>query len=62
MNKANVLAVALACLALPAGQALAQASGEQTWHYKAANETWTWMEDYVFLYANYVVACQTGRR
>jgi hypothetical protein len=27
-----------------------------------ANEKWTWMEDYLFVYANYVVACETGRR
>lgn len=62
MNNALVLAATLACLALPAGHAVAQASGDPNWHYKTANEKWTWMEDYVFVYANYVVACETGRR
>lgn len=62
MNNALVLAATLTCLALPAGQAVAQASGDPNWHYKTANQKWTWMEDYVFVYANYIVACETGRQ
>jgi len=62
MNNPLMLTATLACLVLPAGHAVAQASGDSNWQYKTANEKWTWMEDYLFVYANYVVACETGRR
>lgn len=62
MSHARLLAVAVACIALLAEDAVAQVSGDPDWHYKTANEKWTWMEDYVFVYANYIVACETDRR
>lgn len=57
-----LVGLVLPMLGFIAPAAHAQASGDTNWHYKTANEKWTWMEDYVFLYANYIVACETGRQ
>lgn len=41
---------------------LASAATAQSWVYKDANDSWTWMEDYGYVYATYVVACEAGRQ
>ena len=40
----------------------ASAASAQSWFYKDATHNWTWMEDYVYIYATYIVACEAGRR
>lgn len=41
---------------------LASGASAQSWIYKDANDSWTWMEDYVYFYATYIVACESGRQ
>ena len=43
-------------IAVVSGAALSGA-----WVIKSATSEWTWCEDYVYAYATYVVACESGR-
>ena len=52
----KLLIVTAAFLLLFSGPARAS-----DWTQKAAGESWTWCEDYVFAYATYIVACEPTR-
>lgn len=54
MHEKTIVLLAIMFLSL-------QVLAEQDWQYKHAGENWTWLDDYTFLSATYLVSCEPGR-
>lgn len=61
MNHRSIRLIVIQLIVLIGTQLLGTAAYADSWNRRVATSEWTWFEDYVYMSATYLVACEPGR-